>query len=93
MQLLPMASSPDGLITPGWEVLTTWGGGGVWRPRTRRVAPPPPRFPCPTDTPFAEDGKARCRMQPGVFAHREETWGSEARIPATTSASLWLYPG
>ena len=42
MQLLPMASSPDGLIsawyavitkTPGWEVLTTtqhrWGGGGV----------------------------------------------------------------
>ena len=40
MQLLPMASSPDGLIsvryavitkTPGWEVLTTtsnWGGGG-----------------------------------------------------------------
>ena len=40
MQLLPMASSPDGLIsaryavitkTPGWEVLTTtsWGGGGA----------------------------------------------------------------
>ena len=37
MQLLPMASSPDGLIsaryavitkTPGWEVLTTGGGGG-----------------------------------------------------------------
>ena len=35
MQLLPMASSPDGLIsaryavitkTPGWEVLTTGGG-------------------------------------------------------------------
>ena len=38
MQLLPMASSPDGLIsaryvvimkTPGWEVLTTTVGGGV----------------------------------------------------------------
>ena len=37
MQLLPMASSPDGLIsardavitkTPGWGVLTTTGGGG-----------------------------------------------------------------
>ena len=37
MQFLPMASSPDGLIsaryaviakTPGWEVLTTTGGGG-----------------------------------------------------------------
>ena len=41
MQLLPMASSPDGLISaryavitnnPGWEVLTTTslGGGGEW---------------------------------------------------------------
>ena len=44
MQLLPMASSPDGLISaryalitkpPGWEVLTTTRGegeGGGWRP-------------------------------------------------------------
>ena len=40
MQLLPMASSPDGLIsardavstkTPGWEVLTTTRNGNVTR--------------------------------------------------------------
>ena len=39
MQLLPMASSPDGLIsaqyavitkTPGWEVLTTTSNVNVW---------------------------------------------------------------
>ena len=47
MQLLPMASSPDGLIsawyavitkTPGWEVLTGGGGGGVLGPAE---SPPP----------------------------------------------------
>ena len=41
MQLQPMGSSPDGLIsardavitkTPGWEVLTTRGGGGGLAP-------------------------------------------------------------
>ena len=50
MQLLPMASSPDGLIsaryavitkTPGWEVLTTTrnvkGGGGRGCKRHRGV--------------------------------------------------------
>ena len=53
MQPLPMASSPDGLIsardavitkTPGWEVLTTGGGGGRVPELRRR----PPRGPIPT---------------------------------------------
>ena len=51
MQLLPMASSPDSLIsaryavitkTPGWEVLTTttlWGGGGGAPPVRQLLGP------------------------------------------------------
>ena len=49
MQLLPMASSPDGLIsaryavitkTPGWGV--HGGGGGGWQPGLLRLTPPHP---------------------------------------------------
>ena len=54
MQPVPMASSPDGLIspryavitkTPGWEVLTTtrnkiWGGGGGMEAEWREMRGP-----------------------------------------------------
>ena len=57
MQLLPMASSPDGLIsawyavitkTPGWGVLTTTskGGGGVWGLKVCRTNNGPNHFYC-----------------------------------------------
>ena len=59
MHLLPMASSPDGLIsardavitkTPGWEVLTTtsnWGGGVASKSEETPPPPPPPWTPPP----------------------------------------------
>ena len=51
MQLLPMASSPDGLIsaryavitkTPGWEVLTTTSNVNITQGHGGGVTPPPP---------------------------------------------------
>ena len=59
MQLQPMASSPDGLIsawyavimkTPGWEVLTTTSNGGGTSDRMSQSGgyPPPNQTGCHT---------------------------------------------